>query len=626
MKTSLRKLRGALQHHKQDRKDGKVLPLAQLDELAKASEDMQEMKDCYDSLLSAAAAAASSAYEFSESLRDMGACLLRKVALNDDEETGRVQLMLGKVQLELHKLVDSYRSHIFQTITVPSESLLNELHNVEDMKRQCDQKRVLYENMWTRHREKGRPKSGKKESYTSQQLQIAKEQFDEEATLFVFRLKSLKQGQSRSLLTQTARHHAAQLSFFRKAYKSLEAIEPHVKSVTEQQHIDYQFTGLDDDESEDGENDYCSDDDGGDSYGSDGEFTFDYRRNGNQGNVSATRKPMELDMDITFPSLSRVDVAKENMESVYKDYDFRDHKLLSQSAPLFPQRKANPVERIRQLRPSSTRKYHSYVLPKPSDTKGSVSSGSETPVSHTRTDPSHSQNLSYSMPLEPKNYEKLLATGNLSGPIILDSHSVLKENNNRMPPQFSERVSSSHLNPSAASNTKKIKRLSHSGPITSRPIWTATSLYSREPPEFSSGPILIGSYPHSSRKISPSTSPTFVSSPRINELHELPRPPTHLTYNSSRPSGPAGYSAALNSRGPENSISSKLSVSRVATPLPIPPVAFPNRSSVPSTLSSPRADIQLPSSKQSEASSPERGEDIESPPLRPIVLSDAPRK
>ncbi|PKU75503.1 DnaJ protein like [Dendrobium catenatum] len=45
------------------------------------------------------------------------------------------------------------------------------------------------------------------------------------------------QGQSRSLLTQTARHHCAQLNFFRKGFKSLELIEPHVKAVTEQLHI-----------------------------------------------------------------------------------------------------------------------------------------------------------------------------------------------------------------------------------------------------------------------------------------------------------------------------------------------------------------------------------------------------
>lgn len=65
--------------------------------------------------------------------------------------------------------------------------------------------------MRLRHKEKGRSKTVKGESFTSQQLQTAREEYDDEATLFVFRLKSLKQGQSHSLLTQAARHHAAQV-------------------------------------------------------------------------------------------------------------------------------------------------------------------------------------------------------------------------------------------------------------------------------------------------------------------------------------------------------------------------------------------------------------------------------
>ena len=65
--------------------------------------------------------------------------------------------------------------------------------------------------MLTRQREKGRSKGGKGETFTAQQLQQAHEEYDNETTLFVFRLKSLKQGQTRSLLTQAARHHAAQV-------------------------------------------------------------------------------------------------------------------------------------------------------------------------------------------------------------------------------------------------------------------------------------------------------------------------------------------------------------------------------------------------------------------------------
>ena len=67
--------------------------------------------------------------------------------------------------------------------------------------------------MVTQQKEKGKPKGGKSESFTSQELRAAHDAYDEEATLCVFRLKSLKQGQSRSLLTQAARHHAAQVFF-----------------------------------------------------------------------------------------------------------------------------------------------------------------------------------------------------------------------------------------------------------------------------------------------------------------------------------------------------------------------------------------------------------------------------
>ena len=67
--------------------------------------------------------------------------------------------------------------------------------------------------MVAQQREKGKSKSAKLENFTSQELQAARDEYDQEATLCVFRLKSLKQGQCRSLLTQAARHHAAQVFF-----------------------------------------------------------------------------------------------------------------------------------------------------------------------------------------------------------------------------------------------------------------------------------------------------------------------------------------------------------------------------------------------------------------------------
>lgn len=80
--------------------------------------------------------------------------------------------------------------------------------------------------MVAQQKEKGRSKRGKGEHFSLQQLQVAHDEYDEEATLCVFRLKSLKQGQARSLLTQATRHHAAQVFFICRT--NIKTSIPHV--------------------------------------------------------------------------------------------------------------------------------------------------------------------------------------------------------------------------------------------------------------------------------------------------------------------------------------------------------------------------------------------------------------
>ncbi|PWA89605.1 hypothetical protein CTI12_AA109830 [Artemisia annua] len=489
----------------------------QLDELSQASHDMNEMKDCFDSLLSAAAATANSVYEFSESLREMGGCLLEKTSLNDDHEddTGRVLLMLGKAQYQIQDLVDNYRSHISRTITVPSESLLNELRIVEDMKRQCDEKRALYDEMKIRHKHKRRLGSNKGEYVSSSQLRAAQEEFEEDATLFVFRIKSLKGSQSRSLLTQAARHHAAQTSFFRKALKSLEAIEPHIKLVTQQQHIDYQFSGLEDDDRDSvflTDDEDCEDDSDYDSeYG---ELSFDYQRNDPKVEVSSSENSMELDsVDITFPQISSQNSVKANMrrKPLWNSSTFNiGLNAVSKSVPLSAMSNTDPGEKFRQMRQSSVRRLNTYVLPTPLQ----------------------KANMWHSSPnLECKKYE---TNDKFSGPLV--SNTLKKAKPTPLPsPQI-------QIDTHSTFSARKIKRHAFSGPLA-KTAHSNSSFYSvsgpiettRHPLKFS-GPLFGTSLtrPASTTKLS--------SSPKISELHELPRPPPNLSIK--KPSQ-AGFSAPL---------------------------------------------------------------------------------
>ncbi|CAK7336100.1 unnamed protein product [Dovyalis caffra] len=666
MKSSLKKLKGFTALHKHghggDHKDRRDLrSIAQLDELAKASRDMHDMRDCYDSLLSAAAATANCAYaldmelfrsyeshfvhdmcsvnemrlhhsypssEFSESVREMGACLLEKTALNDDdEESGRVLLMLGKVQFELQKLFDRYRSHINKTIISPSESLLNELRTVEEMKQLCDEKRDVYEHM-VRQRGKGRGRSGKGENFSTQQLQAAHDEYEEEATLFVFRLKSLKQGQSRSLLTQAARHHAAQqLCFFKKALKSLEAVEPHVKLVTERHHIDYHFSGLDDDGRDDGDDD-DDDDDDYDVANDYRELSFDYGQNDQQQEVSTPKKSTELySADVTFPQVATLEMTKENLHRSYRtSFSFKGElRTGTQSAPLFPETTSNPAAKTKKLMPSSTRKFNTYVLPTPADPKTSNSTGSSSPVSQTlKTSLSgRTINVWHSTPLDPKKIEKLLGVEMSTKPTAINSESVLKESNNntasaQLPPPLADGLLFSRLEPLAASDSKKIKRYAFSGPITRKQL--STKPVSAEHHQLFSGPLLRNPTaqllssppkvsPRISPKVSPSASPTFVSSPKISELHELPRPPVSSTSKSPSAEGLVGHSAPLLPKGRMLPGTSKTSASNVASQLPTPSQVVTRSFSIPS--SSHRVTV---------AQSSGIVEDVASPPLTPMSL------
>ncbi|PPS19295.1 hypothetical protein GOBAR_AA01282 [Gossypium barbadense] len=552
MKSSFGKLR-RFALHKNDNKDKlDILSSAHLDELAQAAQEMQDMRTCYDSLLSAAAATANSAYGLRkwDQYESIGTYYLTKnflficsstnlgaFAQNSQSHCKKWAPVCGKKEcylmmkkaFELQKLVDNYRSHIVLTITNPSESLLNELRTVEDMKRQCDEKRSVYEYMVTQQKEKGRSKGGKGETFSLRQLQIAREEYDEVATLCVFRLKSLKQGQSRSLLTQAARHHAAQ----------------------------------------------------------------------------------EDEVSLSFPQTSYMENEEVNPERNHGDIQVssREHRVGSHSAPIFPERKLDPAERVKQMLQSSTRKSNTYVLPTPNDSKSAVPARTVSSFTHTRTTnvAGRPYNLWHSSPLESGD-----------GQLSEKSESVLKESNNsntftQLPPPLSEgQVVPAH--PDSSTEAKRIKKKAASGPLTSKQA-SSRPIPSAELPHIASAVFshLPVPQPLSPPKVSPSASPPLVSSPRINELHELPRPPpVSSAAKPAKPSASVGHSAPLVLRNQEHSASTIPSLaSSGASPLPAPPSVVPRSFSIPS--SNQRA-MAIHVSRLLEAPQ------VPSPPLTPISI------
>ncbi|CAH2080155.1 unnamed protein product [Thlaspi arvense] len=531
---------------------GELFPTAQIDGLARAAKDMQEMRECYDRLLSVAAATANSAYEFSESLGEMGSCL-EQIAPHNDEESGRVLLKLGKVQFELQKLLDTYRSQIFKTITRPSESLLSDLRTVEDMKQQCEEKRDVVKHMMMEHvKDKVQLKGSKGERLIRRQLETARDELQDEATLCIFRLKSLKEGQARSLLTQAARHHTAQMHLFFAGLKSLEAVEQQVKVAAERQHIDCELP-------DHGNDMECSEDDDDDDrhVNRDGELSFDYITCEQRVEPTPQGSMKMDDTDLSFPRPSPAGSATVNADHREENpISYRDRRASSHSAPLFPEKKYDlPEKPTRQITPSA----NAYALPTPVDSK--TSSIFTKPVTQTT---SHSANLWHSSPLEPIRTAHKDVESNLYSRLPRPSET----------PQFSQHEAA--------------PRHAFSGPL--KPSSTRLPV----PAQAQS----------SSPRISPTASPPLSSSPRINELHELPRPPGQFAPpRRAKSPGLTGHSAPITAWNQERS-TVVVSTNIVASPLPVPPLVVPRSFSIPSRNQRAMAQQPLPDRNQDRVASP----------------------
>lgn len=269
------------------------------------------------------------------------------------------------------------------------------------------------------------------------------------------------------------------------------------------------------------------------------------------------------------------------------------------------------------------------MLPTPIDAKGLISSRTSSTVPVTRPS-GRTHNLWHSSPLE----EKDSGDDNLSGQTFLKAQLVQKESNSnntstQLPPPL-EGLTLPQLDTFNASDTKKIKRHAFSGPITSKSSTTKPVLYASGPiasselPQLVSGMLSRLPNPQpSSPKVSPSASPPLVSSPKISELHELPRPPGSFGVKPTKSSGFVGHSAPLVLRNQELNVPNKIPsvTSNMASPLPTPPpLVVPRSFSIPS--SNQRAMALHVARHLESPQVPGKAEEGASPPLTPISLSN----
>lgn len=301
----------------------------------------------------------------------------------------------------------------------------------------------------------------------------------------------------------------------------------------------------------------------------------------------------------------------------------------SKSAPLLNGEDSYAGERFIPALQSSTRKFHTYVLPTPDETKVPVSSRSDTNIPQRRRASVSGgiPNMWHSSPLEHKRNVQVMGTENLSESVLSNTQSVLKESNGNTTSNQLVRPMTDELSLllNQRGDTKKIKRQAFSGPLTGK-AWPNRHSLSVSGPIGSTGNSLLFSgsllhtsspQPSSSAMLSSSVSSTFTSSPVISELHELPRPPSHLA-----PKGPPNirHSSPLVPKR-HDLFSTNMLMPNATSALPLPPQTIHRSYSIPSRG---QAAMELHMHKISGTGQNFMlAEDIVSPHLTPVSLSNS---
>lgn len=297
------------------------------------------------------------------------------------------------------------------------------------------------------------------------------------------------------------------------------------------------------------------------------------------------------------------------------------HRAVSHSAPIYAE-KFDPADRIREIR-TAMPKLSTHVLPTPADAKGSIASTSTTLSSTSTILPvGSSKNQWYSSPLDTEKQKKFI-----DDHLFPKSEIAFEENNSNkhflpLPRPLTEAAAVPKVDTHSGFDTRKIKRQAFSGPLASKPLSNkpipTSGPINAELPQSVSGSISRVSGPLV--RTSHNASPPLASSPKISELHELPRPPESFGSKPVIPTVALGHSAPLGNRNREVSPTNRnnLRQSREGSPLPLPQLTVSRSFSIPS--SSQRAKA-LHSGKLSESSQILESREVASPPLTPLSLS-----
>ncbi|CAN6469378.1 unnamed protein product [Victoria cruziana] len=219
--------------HKKEKMMTYYDPFVQLDlDVAKATKDVQICREVIFAHSSVSTSVKNSIHEFSISRKAISTFMLQLKITSQNDKINKVLLKLGAAQNELHRLAEEYHAHLSQQASIPLELLINQLQSVEEVKIQCEEKRLTYQQMKMK-KEKRKTRNVEEQVKLFQNFQTARDEYYNWGSFYVGRCKSLMKSACQTLITQTAQNFSAEINFFQKAFASYEAIGDDVQNSLE---------------------------------------------------------------------------------------------------------------------------------------------------------------------------------------------------------------------------------------------------------------------------------------------------------------------------------------------------------------------------------------------------------
>eukprot|EP00850_Spirogloea_muscicola_P013378 SM000090S24340 [mRNA] locus=s90:472787:479159:+ [translate_table: standard] len=234
----------------QPRQDEPAPALEQPEDAEEFAEPLKEARATrlkYQKLLKASYCLRETAKAVAKASLHVATTLAETFGTSKDKGIGESFRTASRVQMDLSAFMSRYSRYIEQTMLSSLEVLLKELDQVEETNDAYELKRVQY----TEHRlraARSKPREGlgsKGEGSPANELQQAKEEFDEIAMTLGCRLLSLEQRQARSLISQLARHHRAQVVLHKKSLRRLHLASSYIHAVAMEQQSEVRLVPLD---------------------------------------------------------------------------------------------------------------------------------------------------------------------------------------------------------------------------------------------------------------------------------------------------------------------------------------------------------------------------------------------